>query len=84
MPNPEWISVQIQLPKGYAAVMVFMRLRPNVAGSHYDFAYYCPPIELMAGRWASITLPYAEEEGHSDVRGDVTHWMPLPAPPEAA
>lgn len=63
---PRWISVEERLPKRYEHVLVATRF--TVEGEpDFEIAY------LALGGWK-------KEEGH--LYGRVTHWMPLPAPPE--
>lgn len=68
LPN-EWISVKDRLPESQADVLVvaFWHERwQTMMGWHSD----------MGKKWRVIT-PHGEREP-----GGVTHWMPLPAPPD--
>lgn len=68
-PPNEWISVEERLPDSQADVLVVAFWHENwqtMIGWHSD----------TSKKWRVIT-PYGEMEP-----GGVTHWMPLPAPPE--
>lgn len=68
-PPNEWISVEERLPDSQADVLVVAFWHENwqtMIGWHSD----------TGKKWRVIT-PHGEMEP-----GGVTHWMPLPAPPE--
>lgn len=68
-PPNEWISVEERLPDSQADVLVVAFWHENwqtMIGWHSD----------TSKKWRVIT-PYGEMEP-----GGVTHWMPLPEPPE--
>lgn len=64
-----WISVEDRLPKGRKDVLV-------VAFWHECWQPMTGWYSDMTDRWRIIT-PFGEKEP-----GGVTHWMPLPEPPE--
>lgn len=63
---PSWISVEESLPERYEHVLVTTRFTDE-GEPDLEIAY------LSLNRWT-------KEEGH--LYGRVTHWMPLPEPPE--
>lgn len=68
-PPNEWVSVEERLPESQADVLVVAFWHENwqtMIGWHSD----------MGKKWRIIT-PHGEREP-----GGVTHWMPLPAPPD--
>ena len=68
-PPNEWVSVEERLPRSQEDVLVvaFWHERwQTMVGWHSD----------MGRKWRVIT-PHGEREP-----GDVTHWMPLPPPPD--
>lgn len=94
-----WISTKVELPQSGVPVLVFVqgvygnktrRLRAEYAAkfalaaseedevADYDEVadeYYCPE-----GWYESNEF----EEIHYRIEGEITHWMPLPDPPEGA
>jgi hypothetical protein len=76
----KWISVEDRLPERKGQYMV----RETWSyGNMISLAYYTPKYdgfeEHLKGR--AIWYKYDSEWGDFEVRG-VTHWMPLPTPPE--
>ena len=68
-PANEWVSVEERLPKSQEDVLVVAFWHEHwqtMIGWHSD----------MGKKWRVIT-PHGEREP-----GGVTHWMPLPAPPD--
>lgn len=68
-PPNEWVSVEVRLPNSQEDVLVvaFWHERwQTMVGWHSD----------MGKKWSVIT-PHGEREP-----GGVTHWMPIPAPPD--
>ena len=68
-PPNEWVSVEERLPESQADVLVvafWHEQWQTMIGWHSD----------MGKKWRVIT-PHGEREP-----GGVTHWMPLPAPPD--
>ena len=65
-PTAHWISVKDRLPKSYTALLLYGRLKPY-------FAMYTQYVGFWDGeKWIS-------DGKEIDA---VTHWMPLPEPPE--
>lgn len=62
-----WISVEDRLPNEGANVLVYIPFR----GSHLHYVSY-----MESGLWYVPTM-----YGRSSLN-DITHWMPLPQPPE--
>ena len=80
----KWISVDDRLPEKDGYYLVF--LQPQYGDPFLLVSYYCwEDADYLIG----VTDPYTiytftnayDEE--TDVSKDVTHWMPLPKPPEA-
>lgn len=69
--QPQWISVKDRLPETRHAVLVYTPYHKNIwaASMHED------------GNWY-IWSPCGREYLDSDWYGPITHWMPLPEPPE--
>ena len=68
-----WISITIGLPELNESVLIF---KPS------DF----PPEDKVYVGWLSENNKWCEEDGPDGIifPDEVTHWMPLPAPPLAA
>ena len=68
--QPKWISVEERLPDRYTPVL------GNIKKDGTET--YVAHVVIMDGSW------WAKDTGvyYDDVGGDVTHWMPLPEPPE--
>lgn len=65
----EWISVEDRLPPNYIPVLCYI---PSLSSSMWQTVHEC---HIGAdGEWHLATAPAYREE--------VTHWMPLPEPPE--
>lgn len=61
-----WISVKERLPKENVFVLIYIK----------------PPGQIVVGSRGGNDDWYADAEFKSEnVRGEVTHWMPLPEPP---
>lgn len=71
----EWIRVEDGMPKPYAPCIVFMSLPDGVAGLFYDIAFYAAPVGMGTGAWGKCPT-------FRKLLGQVTHWQPIPAPPE--
>jgi len=68
---PQWISVEDRLPDQYLHILVYCNRAKN------------------SNTWAEIHIAYLSQDGwHLPFRSDyelltkITHWMPLPEPPE--
>ena len=68
----EWISVDDMLPDNGNRVLVFI-------GSCYECITIGDTLSDSDGSW--LIDNSLDEFGHSYVTWDVTHWMPLPEPP---
>ena len=68
-PPNEWVSVEERMPESRADVLV-------VAFWHENWQTMIGWYSDMEKKWRVIT-PHGEREP-----GGVTHWMPLPAPPD--
>ena len=77
----EWISVDVALPKGFANRVIVCCKNGYVGFGHY---------EKFEGGGISYSDWFSLESGKPFTDGDlddcetyeVTHWMPLPTPPE--
>lgn len=68
----EWISVEDQLPEAYEGVIFAFRFHGQMVTTY----------GLWNGsRWIDTSAPDYENDPPIDP-SDVTHWMPLPEPPE--
>lgn len=87
----EWISVKERLPEDDTAVLIYtnetevygrhrekQKIYHNIYAAIYDgdrwYTYWC---------WGSKYIYKTNEESPNDTV-EVTHWMPLPEPPEEA
>ena len=71
----EWISVKDRLPEIDGNVLVIVNGRPHknvTLESAYELAEFSPAFGWIMEMWPEWETP------------DVTHWMPLPEPPEEA
>ena len=68
--QPKWISVEERLPERYTPVLGYIKKEDTEA-------YIAHVVVLDGGYWAKDTGVY-----YDDVGGFITHWMPLPEPPE--
>lgn len=66
---PRWISVEDRLPENSLRALVRVIHSYNHTDGYAEIAMSC----FVNGRWEDIPPKYY----------DVTHWMPLPASPEA-
>lgn len=66
---PKWISVKERMPEEYKPVLVYAKHTPE---------YFSDWFAVMEDTWLGDSW---ECNGDSDVH-EVTHWMPLPEPPE--
>lgn len=66
----QWISVQDRLPENKKRVLVFGELEGTIGLSIYTAKLY------SADKWNAQAFMHANYEV-----SNVTHWMPLPAPP---
>lgn len=64
-----WISVEDKLPDKSCYVLVYMPEESE--GYNIMQFYYCGCNEWDNGKWMSSTKDYG-----------ITHWQPLPVPPE--
>lgn len=68
--RPRWIPVEERLPTAGEEVLSFSENYGHVVA------------RLDGGKWYAI---YTDTEtGEPWIRGEVTHWMPLPSPPDEA
>lgn len=65
-PQNEWISVEDRLPEGHVQVLMWSA-KWNIA---------------EAGSYYNKSFWVHSEIGDGYIADDITHWMPLPAPPE--
>ena len=65
-----WISVEDRLPEDEQEVL------------YYRCAYFAYGFYKASGSWIDLTMRDRDGEPHEYYSG-VTHWLPLPAPPEA-
>lgn len=77
----DWISVKDELPKSdYDVVLIIYSNDVN----DYAYPYTSDEAQRIAfysnGHWWEESFPEACKK--DNVIADVTHWMPLPAPPE--
>ena len=63
---PQWVSVEERLPDTGVPVLV----AGGVAYRDHD------------GDWRTLMEPHRDRESARLIRWTVTHWMPLPEPPE--
>lgn len=71
----KWISVEDRLPENDDLVFTYP---PDDHGNISYTGYY----NKIGAQW--ITTDYDPNYGIEEVVIDVTHWMPLPPPPEGA
>ncbi len=67
-----WRRVEDELPQPYNTVLVYGPQAPVVFAYYVDGAQY-----YRGGQWYRVGTCRAD-----DTRITVTHWMPLPEPPE--
>lgn len=82
----EWISVDDKLPEAIVWVLVWLHLPRNPPASGINIAQFagCREDEpLSYGDWRR-TVGCWWANGRYYEKGHVTHWMPLPEPPERA
>ena len=76
----KWISVEDRLPEKNKKVLIWIEGYSAHSGMHWTRKGYwlCP---WHGDRWAEAFMDKACE--HLDMGfAEVTHWMPLPEPPE--
>jgi hypothetical protein len=70
----EWISVRDALPEAYQLALVWClgKGKGKVRSWHRDLGFWA------SGQWwsAGVITPFSA--------GEVSHWMPLPEPPDGA
>lgn len=71
LPQNRWIPVTERLPEEWTEVLVFARCRPDAEGFVQTAVYIGNP-GYWRVTWNHCMLEY----------NIVTHWMPLPEPPE--
>lgn len=64
----KWISVKDRLPKNFIAVLVWPRLNHE--------AHFWPTA------WRDKEKFYQHDNDYNEIEKEVSHWMPLPKPPE--
>jgi hypothetical protein len=67
-----WISVEDRLPQRNRPVFIF----PPV---EFNFTQYVGLVDFNSGEFCAETQNY---DGSEWIEADVTHWMPLPQPPQ--
>lgn len=83
--NPEWISVKERLPENQGEYLVYSTLDPRLSVKTFEYmgkACFCisrkPTGQLANWKREAKTGFYIE----SIYTPEVTHWMPLPKPPQ--
>ena len=79
----KWIPVTERLPEKDGKYLVFERSGSRTVTSVLRFAKDARKVDRydFRGRWKNAWYEYDSEWGHYTV-DSVTHWMPLPEPPE--
>ena len=80
----EWISVEDKLPGVLAEVLVFCKWDNSPLIAFHDGVVWkekCDNLDIIKGDAIVSTEIHKVEIG--DVGYQITHWMPLPSPPEA-
>lgn len=83
----DWISVKDRLPDEEELVLILVKEIPHY-GRYRGKVYYCVYVGwIVRGRWATIycggsQLVEDENKREPYCEHEVTHWMPLPAPPK--
>lgn len=70
---PRWISVKDRLPERHKTVLMYLQSDTNYISAYYEIGFYQP----QKAKWYCEDLNYIED------CYTVTHWMPLPEPPES-
>ena len=79
--QPRWISVEERLPETNGEFLVFKHYRDEyktIGTLSFRKAYKSLDLSKRGNYW----LRYDSEYGDIDMTDVVTHWMPLPEPPE--
>lgn len=74
--NPRWISVEERLPEGEVLAANFA---PGTHGYKEYIIGYVDEVKCTEPDWHRCKC-YASND--HEILNDVTHWMPLPEPPE--
>lgn len=78
----EWISVNDALPEDHSWVLVWHTGYGTPKKALFHEECYAGDFELDGGGRVSFLNDWWEVDGHNKNVGAITHWMPLPAPPE--
>lgn len=83
----EWISVKDRLPEEETDVLILVKETDNTFGTgHPDVCYWQFVGWMIDGRWETVychgNRAIAEENARGGSVHEVTHWMPLPEPPD--
>lgn len=70
----QWISIEDELPEEYKNVLVFIKFYKKDRPNRVDMG--C----LVNQDWALVTTSVYLNLSNA-INGKVTHWMPLPEPP---
>lgn len=73
-PSYQWISVKDRMPSEKIFNSVFI----VTMHSSYKNKTFVEPMHYIGGGWYTMS----DEEPLDTVEYEVTHWMPLPSPPE--
>lgn len=82
----DWISVKDRLPNEDGAYLVVMQNTDSETGETYSFVthawFTARPISFPIPESVGWTLLYEFYQFSEQMRDYITHWMPLPEPPE--
>ena len=73
----EWISVKDKLPKADGVYIVYVQDENSPASEGVWYDNVVVVAEYAFGEWT-----WRENSNDFDITDIVTHWMPLPEPPE--
>jgi hypothetical protein len=76
----EWISVKDRLPELCKDVLVWV-VKPGYKTAAITAGLFEGFGKIIVGNISDVG--WASWEDEEEVSGEITHWQPLPAPPEA-